>query len=100
MFEAIFISRSVQFHKDMNYHVIDDDSNYTAKSIDGLVKLMSSDGALCEGSKDDYNNSFSVTFLEKRVIVGVGLLVDKDVFRVLLDDGSVEDYDSSGNLLD
>ncbi len=99
MFEAIFISRSIQFHKDMKYHVIDEDSNYSAKSIERLVRMMSLDGSLFSGSDDDYNNSFSVTFLKKRIIVGVGLLVDKDVFRVLFTDGSIQDYDSSGNLI-
>jgi hypothetical protein len=97
MFEAIFISRSVQFHKDMNYHVIDEDSNYKADSIERLVRMMSLDGSLIGGSDDDYNNSFSVTFLKKRIIVGVGLLVDQDVFRVLFNDGSIQDFDASGN---
>jgi len=99
MFEAIFVSRSVQFHKDMNYHVIDDNSNYSAKSIEGLVGMMSADGSLFVGSGDDYNNRFSVTFLENRLIIGVGLLVDEDVFRILFDDGSIQDYDTSGNLV-
>ena len=100
MFEAIFVSRSVQFHKDMKYHVIDDDSNYSAKSIEHLVKIMSMDGSLFGGSDDDYSNSFSVSFLEKRIIIGVGMLIDQDVFRVLLDDGTIQDYDSSGNVMD
>jgi len=99
MFEAFFTSRSLQVHRDMNYHVIDDDSNYSAKSIERLVKLMSVDGLLLGGPDDDYNSSFSVTFLDKRVIVGVGLLVDNDVFRVLFNEGSFQDYDSSGDLI-
>ncbi len=99
MFEAIFISRSVQFHKDMNYHVIDDENNYSAKSIEGLVRMMSLDGSLSVGSDDAYNSSFSVIFLEKRIIIGVGLLIDEDVFRILFNDGSIEDYDASGDLI-
>ncbi len=56
---------------------------------------MSEDGFLFGGSDDD-NNSFSVTFLDKRIIVGVGLLVDNDVFRILFNDGSFQDYNSTG----
>ena len=91
MFEAIFVNRSVQFHKDMKYHVIDDD-NYSAESIERLVEIMSLDGSLFGGSDDDYNNSFSVTFLKDRIIVGVGILINKDVFRILFKDGSIQDY--------
>jgi|APSaa5957512622_1039677.scaffolds.fasta_scaffold32653_3 hypothetical protein len=92
MFEAIFVSRSVQFHKDMRYHVIDEDNNYSAASIELLVEKMSLDGSLFGGSDDDYSNSFSVTFLNDRIIVGVGILIDKDVFRILFKDGSIQDY--------
>ena len=92
MFEAIFVSRSAQFHKDLKYHVIDDDSNYSAESIERLVEIMSLDGSLFGGSDDDYNDSFSVTFLNDRNIVGVGILIDKDVFRILFNDGSIQDY--------
>lgn len=99
MFEAIFVSRSLQFHKDMKYHAIDEDSNYSANSIERLVGIMSQDGSLFSGSDDDYANSFSVIFLEKRTIVGVGLLVENDIFRVIFTDGSIQDYDPSGNLL-
>ena len=91
MFEAIFVNRSVQFHKDMKYHVIDDD-NYSAESIERLVEIMSLDGSLFGGSADDYSNSFSVTFLNNRIIVGVGILINKDVFRILFKDGSIQDY--------
>lgn len=100
MFEAIFISRSLQFHKDMKYHVIDEDSNYSAKTIEHLVFMMASDGSLFGGSDNKYDNSFSVTFLKKRIIVGVGLLIDQDVFRILFTDGSLQDYDLSGNLIE
>ncbi len=99
MYEAIFINRSIQFHKDMKYHALDEDSNYSAKSIEHLVMVMASDGALSADSDDDYNNSFSVTFLNDRMIIGVGILIDGGTFRILFNDGLVQDYDSSGNLI-
>lgn len=99
MFEAIFVSRSIQFHKDMNYHVIDDDNNYSAKSVDGLVRLMATDGSLSVISDDEYSNSFSVIFLEKRNIIGVGLLIDSGVFRILFNEGSIQDFDLAENII-
>jgi hypothetical protein len=57
------------------------------------------DGSLLVGSDDDLSNSFSVMFLEKRIIVGVGLLIDSGIFRILLTNGAIQDYDSSRNLI-
>ncbi len=99
MYEAFFINRSIQYHRDMKYHAMDEDSNYSAKSIERLIVMMLSDGTLFEDSDDDYSNSFSVTFLKNRIVVGVGILIEKTIFRILLNDGSVQDYDSSGNLV-
>ena len=99
MVEAIFINRSVRFHKDMKYHAMDTDSNYSAKSIEHLVEIMVSDGALVDDSDDDSDNSFSVTFLKSRFVIGVGILINKSVFRIIFNNGAIQDYDSSGNLM-
>ena len=89
MVEAIFVNRSVQYHKDMKYHVMDNDTNYSAKSVGLLVGMMNSDGALFESS----NDSFTVTFLENRAIIGTGIILESGNFRVVLKNGTIEDYD-------
>ncbi len=94
MYEAFFVNRSLQFHKDMRYHAIDEDDNYSAESIELLIGTMVSDGAFFDDSTDESNSSFSVTILKNRIVVGVGILIDKKIFRILFNDGSVQDYDS------
>ncbi len=94
MFEAIFTNRSVQFHRDMNYHTMDDDGNYSAKSLDRLVMIMLSDGALFDDSDD---SSFSVTILNSRIVVGTGIMLNDSIFRIALNDGSIHDYGPDGN---
>ncbi len=97
MFEAIFITRSVRIHRDMKYHALDGDQNYSAKSIERLVLTMLSDGALFEDSTD---NGFSVTILNNIRVVGTGVLITDNIFRIILNDGSIEDYDSDGDLIE
>ena len=97
MFEAIIITRSTRVRKDMKYHAIDENQNYSAKTIERLVLIMSKDGALFEDSTD---NGFSVTILNNRAVVGTGIPINDNIFRIILNDGSIQDYDSDGDLVE
>jgi hypothetical protein len=97
MLEAIIITRSIRVHRDMKYHAIDENHNYSAKTIERLVLIMSKDGALFEDSTD---SGFSVTILNNRTVVGTGILIIDNIFRIILNDGSIQDYDSDGNLVE
>ena len=97
MFEAIIITRSIRVHKNMKYHAIDENDNYSAKTIERLVLIMSKDGALFEDSAD---SGFSVTILNNRIVVGTGILINDNIFRIIFKDGSIQDYDSDGDLVE
>ena len=81
----------------MKYHAIDENDNYSAKTIERLVLIMLKDGALFEDSTD---TGFSVTVLNNRIVVGTGILITDSIFRIILKDGSIQDYDSDGDLLE
>ena len=72
LLRASFITRSIKVHRNMKYHAIDEDHNYSAETIERLVLIMLKDGALFEDSADI---GFSVTILNNRTVVGTGILI-------------------------